>query len=193
MSDVLTQMGSVLGGFLESPGVQLAGRSLLTALLILWLAAAVWIHRDLRRRVSNPVVPYVAAGMSILATPVLAPLVLIAYRMVRPPLIADEEERSLAMLAIGGAARAEASCPRCAARVDPAWRSCPHCRTQLSQPCPRCAKPVARDWTICPWCVLELPDSEASRRQPPRPEAPVTTAREVRAARHRHTTAHVSR
>jgi len=70
MDQIITQIGSTVGGFFANPAVQFALQAAAVYVVGLWLASAYWAFRDLQGRTDNPVAPYLAASLVILFTPV---------------------------------------------------------------------------------------------------------------------------
>ena len=122
-------------------------------MVILWLAAAYWAFRDMQLRTANPIIPYFAASLVIIFTPVFFPFAIVAYRIVRPQeKIGEVYERTLAEEALLAEVEAVRSCPTCARRVNEEWIICPTCRTRLNRVCPNCSRLVGLDWSLCAWC-----------------------------------------
>jgi hypothetical protein len=82
--DILNQVGDAIGGFFANPIVEFAIQAIGLYIVILWLAAAYWAFRDMQQRTDNPVLPYLAAALVVLFTPVLFVFGIIVYRIVRP-------------------------------------------------------------------------------------------------------------
>jgi hypothetical protein len=153
MGDLLNQITSFLGGIWDSPIVQLGLRAIAIYVVILWLAAAYWAFRDMQLRTANPILPYFAASLVIIFTPVFFPFAIIAYRIVRPQeKIGEVYERTLAEEALLAEVEAVKSCPTCARRINEEWIICPTCRTRLNRVCPNCSRLVGLDWSLCAWC-----------------------------------------
>jgi hypothetical protein len=153
MGDLLNQITSLLGGIWDSPVVQLGLRAIAIYVVILWLAAAYWAFRDMQLRTANPILPYIAASLVIIFTPVFFPFAIIAYRIVRPQeKIGEVYERTLAEEALLAEVEAVKSCPTCARRINEEWIICPTCRTRLNRVCPNCSRLVGLDWSLCAWC-----------------------------------------
>jgi RNA polymerase subunit RPABC4/transcription elongation factor Spt4 len=174
MGDLLNQITSFLGGNWDSPVVQLGLRAIAIYVVILWLAAAYWAFRDMQLRTANPILPYFAASLVIIFTPVFFPFAIIAYRIVRPQeKIGEVYERTLAEEALLAEVEAVKSCPTCARRINEEWIICPSCRTRLNRVCPNCSRLVGLDWSLCAWCGRDferaVPGFEAIA--PPRPAA----------------------
>lgn len=156
MSQILDQFGASIAEIFDHPIVHLAVQGVAVYAVALWLAAAYWAFRDMRCRTVNPILPYLAASAVILFSPVLFPLAVLAYRIVRPQeTISEAWERHLAEEAM----RAEldaTTCGGCGRRVDEEWLACPACGTRLSRRCLDCGRAVALDWILCAWCGREF-------------------------------------
>lgn len=178
MNQILDEFGGAIADIINHPIVQLAVQGVLVYAIALWLAAAFWAFRDMRCRTVNPVVPYLAAAGIILFTPLLFPLAVIVYRILRPQeTISEAWERHMAEQAM----RAEldaTTCAGCGRRVDEEWLACPTCGTRLSRRCVDCGRAVALDWSLCAWCGRDF------GRVPERTAIPETvpTARAIREA-----------
>ena len=142
-----------ISGFFDSPAVQFGLRAIGLYVVVLWFAAAYWAFRDMQLRTANPILPYLAAGLIILFSPILFPFAIIAYRIVRPQeKIGEVYERTLAEEALLAEVEAVKSCPTCTRRVNDEWIICPTCRTRLNRVCPNCSRLVGLDWSLCAWC-----------------------------------------
>src|SRR4028119_140067 len=115
MDEILDQIGAAVGGFLGSAPVQFAFQAIGLYFVILWLAAAYWAYRDMQLRTENPLLPYLAASLIILFTPVFFPLAIFVYRIVRPQeRIGEVYERTVAEEALQAEIDSVRSCPTCA-------------------------------------------------------------------------------
>jgi len=168
MNGVMDAVAQTFGDLLGHPAVGIAIRFIALYLVIVWVASAWWVWRDARIRSADAFVPYLAAGAVILVTPLLFPLAIVIYRMVRPPLTvsaATSAELQMTMLE-EEATRSE--CARCGAMVDDEWVACPSCGTELAIRCASCGRPLELDWRICAWCAAEVPWDGAGRPIGPR-------------------------
>jgi hypothetical protein len=173
MSQITDQFGAAIADIVGHPIVQMAVQGVLIYAVALWLAAAFWAFRDMRCRTVNPVAPYLAAGGVIMFSPLLFPLAVVAYRIVRPQeTISEAWERHLAEEAMQAEVEAT-TCAGCGRRVDEEWLACPTCGTRLSRRCGECGKPVALDWALCAWCGRgfgrEIPEPIRSLDRPVAP------------------------
>ena len=150
--DILNQVQTDIGSFLDSPIVKLAVEAVIVAYLILWLAEAYWAFRDMQLRSDNPILPYLAATLIVLSN-LAFPFGLVIYKIVRPQeKIGDVYERNLAEEALLAEVEAVRSCPVCRRRVNDDWIVCPTCRTRLNKVCASCGRLVGLDWELCAWC-----------------------------------------
>jgi RNA polymerase subunit RPABC4/transcription elongation factor Spt4 len=166
MEDILNQVGSAVGGFFNNPVVHLALQATVVYVVILWLAAAYWAFRDMQLRTDNPILPYFAASLIIVFTPIFFPLAVFAYRIVRPQeKIAEVYERNLAEEALIAEVEAIRNCPTCGRRTHEEWIICPTCRTRLNRVCPNCSRLVGLDWSLCAWCGKDFERREVAAVQ----------------------------
>ena len=167
MDEILDQIGATIGGILGSAPVQFAFQAIGIYFVILWLAAAYWAYRDMQLRTENPLLPYLAATLIILFTPVFFPLAVFVYRIVRPQeKIGEVYERTLAEEALLAEVESVRACPTCARRIDDEWIICPTCRTRLNRVCPNCSRLVGLDWSLCAWCGKDFERRDHAAVQP---------------------------
>ncbi len=162
MDQILQTIGAAVGSVFDNPVLQLSFQLIAVYWIVLWLASAYWAFRDMQGRSDNVVAPYLAAVFVIAFTPILFPLAVFTYRIVRPhERIGDVYERNLAEEAMLAEIEAIPHCPTCERRVDPAWIICPTCRTRLNRVCPNCSRLVGLDWSLCAWCGREFERRDA--------------------------------
>jgi hypothetical protein len=168
MDQILGPIGDALNSFLNNQNVQFAGRAVALYVVLLWLACAYWAYRDLQSRTANPIAPYLAAVVIVLFTPILFPLGILLYRLVRPgETVAEANERAIAEEAMLREIEAQPHCANCDRRVEAQWLICPTCRNQLRRMCPACNRHVELDWVVCAWCGAELSLPVATTSRPP--------------------------
>jgi hypothetical protein len=161
------QIGTAVGNVLNSVPVRLLVGGLVAYLAVLWLAAAAWTYRDMRRRLPNPVAPYVAALAIVLASPVLLPLSMFTYLVLRPrETLAELRERDLIERLEVINADLDLACPGCRRRVEEHWLLCPGCRTRLARQCRSCGRTMGLDWTLCGFCGAEFGRAVLPQRVP---------------------------
>jgi hypothetical protein len=156
MAGLISQFGDAVGGFAGQPAVRLLLAALTIYVLVVWLACAYWVFRDLRRRTRVDLLPYVAAAGVIVASPLLFPFALLIYRVVRPGrTLAEAREVQLEDRIAQLQAESMLACPNCAAMVEEDWIACPSCRTKLAHLCVECGHTMALTWEVCGWCGFE--------------------------------------
>ena len=167
MDEILKTIGDTIGGFFDNPIVHFAFQALVVYFVILWLAAAYWAFRDMQQRSENPVLPYLAAALIVLFTPVFFVFGIIVYRIIRPhEKIGEVYERNLAEEALLAEVEAIKTCPSCRRRVNDEWIICPTCRTQLNRVCANCGRLVGLDWALCAWCGRDFERPDLAAYQP---------------------------
>jgi RNA polymerase subunit RPABC4/transcription elongation factor Spt4 len=173
MDQILETIGDTIGGFFANPIVQLAIQAVAVYFVILWLATAYWAFRDMQQRSENPVLPYLAAALIVLFTPVLFLFGVIVYRIVRPhEKIGEVYERNLAEEALLAEVETIKTCPSCSRRVNEEWIICPSCRTRLNRVCANCGRLVGLDWSLCAWCGKDFERSDVASYEPIATEMP---------------------
>jgi len=167
MEDILKTIGDTIGDFFANPIIEFAIQLFVVYVIVLWLAAAYWAFRDMQLRSDNPVLPYVAAALIVLFTPVLFLAGVIVYRIVRPhEKIGEIYERNLAEEALLAEVETVQTCPSCHRRVHDEWIICPTCRTRLNRVCANCGRLVGLDWSLCAWCGRDFERPDAVAHEP---------------------------
>ena len=172
MSGVMDAVAQTFGQLLGHPAVGIAIRFIALYVVIVWIASAWWAWRDARTRSTDPFVPYLAAGAVILVTPLLFPLAVLVYRMVRPPLTVSAATSAELQMVMLEEEATHSECGSCGAPVDDEWVACPACGAELAVRCQSCGRPLELDWRICAWCAAEVPWAGQGRPvgQPPTSE-----------------------
>src|SRR5947209_8409870 len=145
-------------------------------LVVIWLALVYWTYADARRRIADPLLVGCATAASLF--PFVGTRV---YMIVRPPEYLDDvRERELEIQA-AEARLAELGyhlCPHCDFEVEKDFLRCPNCMRKLRDPCPVCTKPLDPSWRICPFCETDLakaaPTPRRTRRRRDGTERPVS-------------------
>jgi hypothetical protein len=157
MEDLIDQFGGLIAGFGQHPAVRLVLAGAALYAVIVWLACALWVFQDARRRQASPAAAYLASLAVVLASPVLFVLPLAVYRIVRPAdTLAAARVRQLESRLATAQEDYALACPGCRAGVDEAWLNCPSCRTRLTYTCLRCGRSMGLDWTACGWCGTDI-------------------------------------
>jgi hypothetical protein len=169
---------------ISNSGVNLAIDLLILFLVVVWLALVYWTYADARRRIADPMLIGCATAASLF--PFVGTLV---YMIVRPPEYLDDvRERELEIQA-AEARLAEMGfhlCPHCDHEVEKDFLRCPNCMRKLKDPCAVCGKPLDPQWRLCPFCESEVgAPAPAPRRARRRRDGAAERPREVTAERPR--------
>jgi hypothetical protein len=155
---MLATIGDAAAGVLSSPIVTGVLMAMGVTLAVVWLAGTWWAYLDISRRTTSELARFGAMGLVIVSTPLLLPLSLMVYTLVRPQTtIAERRAVELANdlgPAIGGWQR----CTSCREVVDPEWRRCPACTTWLASSCDSCGQWSEMAFDVCPWCAAAKVD-----------------------------------
>jgi hypothetical protein len=132
-------------------------------LLVLWVAALVWIYRDIASR-TRDVFSQTVALVLVLAFNLPG---LLLYLILRPKdTMADQYDRQLEAEALLHEIQEQSTCPACRRKIETEFVACPYCRTSLRVPCDSCGKALATTWVLCPYCATPRTGFSASRREP---------------------------
>jgi hypothetical protein len=124
---------------------------------VFWLAVAVWVYKDSKRRVEDPWLVAMATLVG-LVPPFIGAVI---YLLLRPPEYLDEvRERELEIRAMEERlATRDLHCPVCRAQVEATYLVCPVCTTKLKQACVNCKAPLEALWQVCPFCETPVEPS----------------------------------
>ena len=153
--------------------------------LVFYASIVLWTYKDARRRIEDPILIATAVALSML------PLVgVFVYMLLRPPeYIADVRERELEIRAMERTLGRQERCPYCRSHIEGDYLSCPICATKLRQACVTCDKPLDPRWKLCPFCETEVisrgpspdrPGPGRGERRPSRDRDRERPSREVR-------------
>jgi RNA polymerase subunit RPABC4/transcription elongation factor Spt4 len=174
---IFKTIGDAIGGVLGDPAVGLFTRIAAAYVVFVWLASALWVFVDMRRRSLNPVLPYASAAVIVLASPVLFPFAVLVHRVIRPSAtVADRHLADLRDAALA-AELDQPHCPYCRALVAADWLLCPSCGRPLGHRCEHCGRAVGLDWDVCAWCgeALAGDGSHGPRPTPSGQSGPAST------------------
>jgi hypothetical protein len=129
-------------------------RLILLFIVVFWLALALWVYKDARRRMSDPILIGVAVAAGVLF-PFVGPLV---YLFLRPPeYLEDVRERELEIRLMERRFGGADHCPYCMEPTEPDYIVCPACSTKLREVCTGCSRPLDPGWRVCPYCASSAP------------------------------------
>jgi len=167
----VTKLATLMLPFATLFGIKNSTITLVVELVILfavvfWLALVYWTWADARRRIADPILIGCATVASLF--PYVGTLI---YMVVRPPEYLDDiHERELEIQA-AEARISESSiqlCPYCDHEVEKDFLRCPTCLRKLKDACVSCARPLDPDWKICPYCETEIGAPAPVARRPRR-------------------------
>jgi hypothetical protein len=124
-------------------------------LAVIYVALIYYTYADARRRIEDPLL--VACATAAALFPFVGTIV---YMIVRPPEFLDDvRERELEMQAAEARLHGMGffACPHCDGEVKDDFLRCPHCLRKLKDACGTCAKPLDPTWKVCPYCESEIP------------------------------------
>src|SRR5262245_11973257 len=149
-------MTDILSHALDDPIFPVIGLGLAATAGALWVAAIWWAYRDAAWRTGSVWLGMMAAGWIVLSSPLLVPLSLGVYTLVRPQHTAAEgRSRRLVEELVEQLDGVGSACQACASTIEGDWLRCPVCSTRLAAPCLHCARWSDADLEICPWCGSE--------------------------------------
>ena len=161
---------------IDNDALDTATNVLLLLLVVLWVALIFWTYADAKRRIEDPML----VGCATLAS--LFPFVgTIVYAIVRPPeFLEDVRLRELEMHAAEARLQQldHQLCPHCEYEVRGDYLRCPSCMRQLKEPCTSCGKALDPAWRLCPFCETEVPGAAPPPRRRRRSSTQETAAAE---------------
>ena len=146
---------TTLHDLFHSTGVRRRPERRRLARVVFWLGLALWVLRDARRRIGEPVLVFLATLVG-LALPYIGALVYLVFRPCET--LEDVRSRRVELQALEQQlARSQpAPCPVCSSALEPDYIACPVCMTMLREPCARCNAPLEQLWQMCPYCATPV-------------------------------------
>lgn len=137
---------------------------LVAYVVVLWLAGAVWVYRDIKSRTND----LVSQSVSVLLVLVFNLPGLVIYLILRPrETLTEAYERGLDAEAMLQELERFDTCPSCQRRIEDRYLLCPYCRTRLRQPCAQCGQALSFGWVACPYCGSERVPTAIPGTTPP--------------------------
>lgn len=146
--------------FFHSTGFVVARNAAVSLTVVFWLGLALWVYRDARRRIGEPVLVFLSTLVG-LALPFIGPVVYLVFRPSET--LEDARSRRVELRALEQQlARSQPACPVCSTAVEPDYVACPVCMTMLREQCARCHAPLEQLWQMCPYCAtpVEVPHGD---------------------------------
>jgi hypothetical protein len=151
-------MIETLTRLVDNPTVSGILLALVAAAIGMWLAASWWVYSDASRRTESELARFMAVGWMIVSTPVLLPLSLGIYTLLRPQTTLGEIRTRRLALELAPFVAEQLGCGACGAASDPGWRRCPTCTEWLQAPCAHCEAWSDIELDFCPYCGSETLD-----------------------------------
>lgn len=140
MNDLISQV--------LTPEVQGVLIALLVLLVVMYVLSIFWSVRDAQAR---------GFGWAWGLLSIIPIAGVIAYCMVRPPLLqADREEQDLELALKQRQLMRYGDCANCGYPVEADYVLCPNCHTRLKNLCPTCHHALDPAWEICPYCTTKV-------------------------------------
>lgn len=140
-------MNGFLSQFLTGE-IQMVLIALLVMLIVVYVLSIFWAVRDAQSR---------GFGWAWGLLSILPIVGLIAYCMVRPPLLqADREEQDLELALKQRELMKYGDCANCGYPVEADYVMCPNCHTRLKNLCPTCHHALDPSWSVCPYCTTKI-------------------------------------
>ncbi|HYM83554.1 MAG TPA: zinc ribbon domain-containing protein [Candidatus Dormibacteraeota bacterium] len=159
-------MSDAVGSIASLPAIQMGVQLIAAYVVILWLGAAFWAYRDMRRRTHDLLAPFASAALVVAFTPILFPAAFLIHLVLRPPETLEERSEHDLRRSILESEAVGTSCPTCLAPVADAWLLCPSCGTRLRRRCPQCEGLVELTWDICAWCGRDFVPAPVQLEEP---------------------------
>ena len=155
---VLYSSGTTLHGLFHSTGFVVARNVAVFFAIVFWLGLALWVNRDARRRIRDPILVFFATLLG-LAAPYIGPVVYLVFRPAET--LDDVRSRRVELQALEQQlARSQQACPVCRSSIEPDYIACPVCTTILRQHCATCKAPLELLWQLCPYCASPIEPSQ---------------------------------
>ena len=127
---------------------------LVLSLVAIWLSLIYWTYEDARRRIEDPMLVWIFTAWSLF--PFIGTLI---YLIIRPPeYLEDVREREIETNAAEARLHMlkNRTCSNCGYEIESSYLRCPSCLRKLKEPCKSCDKPLDPRWRVCPFCETEV-------------------------------------
>ncbi len=122
--------------------------------VVFWLGLGLWVFRDARRRIRQPILVLLATVVGF-ALPYIGAVVYLVFRPSET--LEDVRSRRVELRALEQQlARSQPACPVCSSAIGPDYIACPVCTTMLRDQCARCNAPLEQLWQMCPYCATPV-------------------------------------
>lgn len=148
-------------------------------LLVMWIAALVWVYRDAQSRSRDPF----TQSIGLLLVFVFNLPGLLLYLVLRPrDTLIDMYDHQLEAEALLHEIQEQAVCPSCRRQIEQDFVACPYCRTALRTACESCGRAIASTWVLCAYCGAERVEAAPAASRSAAGIAPMEPPARVRRA-----------
>jgi hypothetical protein len=127
--------------------------------VVFWLGLGLWVFRDARRRIGEPILVLLATLVGF-ALPYIGAVVYLVFRPSET--LEDVHSRRIELQALEQQlARPRPACPVCSSAIEADYIACPVCTTILRDECARCHAPLEQLWQMCPYCATPVGPPQA--------------------------------
>jgi hypothetical protein len=143
-----------LHGLFHSTAFVVARNAAVSLAVVFWLGLGLWVFRDARRRIGQPILVLLATLVGF-ALPYIGAVVYLVFRPSET--LEDVRSRRVELRALEQQlARSRPACPVCSSAIEPDYIACPVCTTMLRDQCARCNAPLEQRWQMCPYCATPV-------------------------------------
>jgi RNA polymerase subunit RPABC4/transcription elongation factor Spt4 len=167
---------TTLHDLFHSTGSVVARNVAILFAVVFWLGLALWVNRDARRRIRDPILVFFATLLG-LAPPYIGPVVYLLFRPAET--LDDVRSRRVELEALEQHLARSQACPVCRSLIEPDFIACPVCATMLRQPCATCNAPLEPLWQVCPYCASAIAPSQVDLDAALAAEAKITLVDDI--------------
>jgi RNA polymerase subunit RPABC4/transcription elongation factor Spt4 len=143
-----------LHGLFHSTAFVVARNAAVSLAVVFWLGLGLWVFRDARRRIGQPILVLLATLVGF-ALPYIGAVVYLVFRPSET--LEDVRSRRVELRALEQQlARSRPACPVCSSAIEPDYIACPVCTTMLRDQCARCNALLEQLWQMCPYCATPV-------------------------------------
>jgi hypothetical protein len=150
----LASSSTSLHELFHSTAFVVARNAAVSLAVVFWLGLGLWVFRDARRRIRQPILVLLATLVGF-ALPYIGAVVYLVFRPSETR--EDVRWRRVELRALEQQlTRSQPACPVCSSAIEPDYIACPVCMTMLRDQCARCNAPLEQLWQMCPYCATPV-------------------------------------